>query len=98
MTDWSAVRASFPAAATCCYLNTAAGGPMSTAAAAAGCSYYEATARDGDVHWDAWLDRVEDVRGSVARLIHAHSNESRSPATPPQLSISRLGNSWERAL
>ncbi len=76
MTDWPEVRASFPAAATCCYLNTAAGGPISTAAAAAaGCSYYEATARDGDVHWDAWLDRVEDVRGSVARLINAHSHE-----------------------
>ena len=75
MIDWSAVRASFPAASTCCYLNTAAGGPISVTAAAAGCAYYEATARDGDVHWDAWLERVEDVRGSVARLIHARSQE-----------------------
>ncbi|HJO02452.1 MAG TPA: aminotransferase class V-fold PLP-dependent enzyme [Acidobacteriota bacterium] len=75
MTDWAAVRASFPATTSCCYLNTAAGGPISEAAAAAGSSYYDATVRDGDVHWDEWLDRVESVRGSVARLIQAHSHE-----------------------
>lgn len=45
------------------------------AAAAAGRAYYEASARDGDVHWDSWLDGVEDVRRSVARLIQARSRE-----------------------
>ncbi len=75
MTDWGVIRKLFPAASACCYLNTAAGGPISTAAAEAGRSYYDATLRDGDVHWDDWLRRVEDVRGSVARLIGARSAE-----------------------
>lgn len=71
MTDWAAVRGEFPAVQGCVYLNTAAGGPISRLAAAAGCGYYEATARDGDVHWDEWLERVERVRAAAAAFVGA---------------------------
>ena len=69
MTDWAAHRDEFPALATQAYLNTAAGAPMSRASAAAGRQYYEATERDGDVHWDDWLQRVEAVRTAAAGLL-----------------------------
>jgi len=75
MTDWAAQRAEFPALATQSYLNTAAGAPMSRAAAAAARKYYEATERDGDVHWDAWLDRVEAVRAAAAELLATEARE-----------------------
>ena len=78
MSDWSAIRNEFPAAASCTYLNTAAGGPISRAAATAGVDYYESTCRDGDVHWDAWLDRVEAVRATTAAFIGARPDELRS--------------------
>jgi len=71
MTDWAAHRAEFPALATLAYLNTAAGAPMSRAAAAAGRQYYEATEQDGDVHWDDWLETVETVRAAAANLLAA---------------------------
>lgn len=75
MTDWAEIRARFPALAGTVYLNTAAGAPISRAAAAAGAGYYEATLRDGDVHWDEWLARVEEVRGQVAAFIGADTRD-----------------------
>lgn len=75
MTDWAAHRDEFPALATQAYLNTAAGAPMSRASAAAGRQYYEATERDGDVHWDDWLQRVEAVRTAAASLLSARPAE-----------------------
>lgn len=73
--DWAALRARFPAVATCSYLNTAAGAPISRAAAQAGAGYYELTCRDGDVHWDAWLERVELTRAALARFLGVTSRE-----------------------
>lgn len=78
MIDWHTVRDEFPAVSKCTYVNTAAGGPISRTAAAAGAGYYEATRDDGDVHWDEWLERVESVRERVARRIGA---------TPPDVAF-----------
>jgi selenocysteine lyase/cysteine desulfurase len=75
MTDWAFYRAEFPALGQQAYLNTAAGAPMSRAASAAAREYYEATARDGDVHWDQWLGQVETVRAAAAQLIGADASE-----------------------
>ncbi len=75
MIDWSEIRGRFPAVEEVSYLNTAAGGPISTASAAAGREYYEATCRDGDVHWDGWLERVEEVRVAAAQLLRAQPLE-----------------------
>jgi selenocysteine lyase/cysteine desulfurase len=48
---------------------------VSRATSAAAREYYAATERDGDVHWDAWLERVEEVRASTARLLSASASE-----------------------
>lgn len=69
--DWSEARALFPAVERNVYLNTAGGGPLSERSAAAGRDYYNSSLRDGDVHWDAWLERVEAVRRQLARAINA---------------------------
>lgn len=69
MIDWAEVRERFPAVAERVYLDTAAGAPVSRGAARAGASYYETTLRDGDVHWDEWLERVENVRSAAAGLV-----------------------------
>lgn len=73
--DWAAIRQEFPAVDTCTYLNTAAGAPISRRAAAAGVEYYESSCRDGDVHWDAWMVRVEQARAALARFIGAGPHE-----------------------
>lgn len=73
--DWQAVRAEFPAVERCVYLDTAAGGPLSRAAAAAGAGYYRTSMEDGDVHWEEWADRVEEVRARTARYLAASAGE-----------------------
>jgi selenocysteine lyase/cysteine desulfurase len=70
MTDWSAVRALFPAAEKQVYLNTAGGAPIPRRTAEAGKRYYEQSFADGDVHWDDWLQQVEETRRKVAALLN----------------------------
>jgi len=69
--DWDQARALFPAVEKTVYLNTAGGGPLSARSAAAGSRYYEQSLRDGDVHWDEWLEEVETVRRKLARFLNA---------------------------
>ena len=71
MTDWSRIRALFPAVEKRVYLNTAGGAPIPRPAAEAGKRYYEQSFADGDVHWDDWLQQVEETRRKVASLINA---------------------------
>ncbi len=68
--DWTEARRLFPAVEKNVYLNTAGGGPLSERSAAAGREYYEQALRDGDIHWDEWLERVEEVRRKLARFIN----------------------------
>ncbi len=68
--DWNEVRKLFPAVNRGVYLNTAGGGPLSEASSAAGRAYYEQSLRDGDVHWDEWLEQVERARGKLARFLN----------------------------
>lgn len=69
--EWDEARKLFPAVERTVYLNTAGGGPLSERSAAAGRAYYEQSLRDGDVHWDEWLERVEAVRRGLARFLNA---------------------------
>lgn len=69
--DWRQARKLFPAVEHSVYLNTAGGGPLSERSAAAGREYYELSLRDGDVHWDEWLDQVEQTRRKLARFLNA---------------------------
>jgi len=73
--DWAAWRREFPALDKLVYLNTAGGAAMSRAAAAAGRQYFDEILEGGDTHWPAWLERTEQVRASLAALLHATPGE-----------------------
>jgi len=75
MINWADVRARFPVTTSSVYLNTAAAGPLARSTATAGASYYEQMMNDGDVHWDEWLARREEVRAQVAAFINAEPDE-----------------------
>ncbi|HEX5832338.1 MAG TPA: aminotransferase class V-fold PLP-dependent enzyme [Pyrinomonadaceae bacterium] len=75
MIDWVSIRKQFPVTNNSVYLNSAAAGPLAQATARAGADYYELMMNDGDVHWDEWLARREEVRAQVARFINAEPDE-----------------------
>lgn len=75
MINWAEVRAKFPVTNRSVYLNTAAAGPLAESTAKAGASYYEQMRDDGDVYWDDWLARCEQVRARVASFINAEPDE-----------------------
>ena len=75
MINWEEVRSRFPVTANSVYLNTAAGGPLADSTAKAGSLFYEQMMNDGDVHWDRWLERREEVRARVAAFINAEPDE-----------------------
>ena len=75
MTDWRDIREQFPITANYTYLNAAAAGPLARTTAQAGVSYYEQMKNDGDLHWDDWLARREEVRAKVAAFINAEPDE-----------------------
>ena len=75
MVNWADVRAKFPVTKNSVYLNTAAAGPLADSTAKAGAFYFEQMMNDGDVHWDEWLARREEVRARVASFINAEPDE-----------------------
>jgi selenocysteine lyase/cysteine desulfurase len=75
MIDWDEVRAKFPVTKSSVYLNAAAAGPLAESTANAAAFYYEQMMNDGDVHWDEWLARREEVRALVAAFINAEPEE-----------------------
>lgn len=75
MINWTDVRAKFPVTTKSVYLNTAAAGPLAAETAKAAAFYYEQMRNDGDVHWDEWLARREEVRARVASFINAEPDE-----------------------
>lgn len=72
---WADVRRDFPALARHTYLNAAAASPTPRPVRAAVDAHYRQLEEDGDLHWEHWLARVEDVRAAVARFIGAHADE-----------------------
>ena len=75
MVNWADVRAKFPVTKNSVYLNTAAAGPLAESTAKAGELYYEQMMNDGDVHWDEWFARREEMRARVASFINAEPDE-----------------------
>lgn len=75
MIDWHTIRKQFPVTNNSVYLNTAAAGPLAESTADAGAAYYEQMMNDGDLHWDEWLARREEIRAQVARFINAEPDE-----------------------
>ncbi|MDQ6651392.1 MAG: aminotransferase class V-fold PLP-dependent enzyme [Acidobacteriota bacterium] len=75
MIDWDDIRKQFPVTETVTYLNAAAAGPLSRETVAAATDHYRQMMDDGDVHWDEWLAKREDVRRRVAAFINAEPDE-----------------------
>src|ERR1043166_1600540 len=75
MINWDDIRREFPVTENSTYLNSAAAGPLSRATMAAASEYYQQMMNDGDVHWDEWLEKREDVRRKVAVMINAGPDE-----------------------
>lgn len=71
MPDWNHFRSQFPALEGRTYLNTAGGGVMAPRTAQAAGRYLEESVSMGDVGWDLWLDRSEQDRADVARIVGA---------------------------
>ncbi len=75
MISWDEIRKQFPVTERVAYLNSAAAGPVSRAAFEAASGYYEKMMRDGDVHWNQWLDQREVIRNKLAAFINAEPDE-----------------------
>src|SRR3982074_261072 len=75
MTNWNEIRKQFPVTEKVAYLNTAAAGPLSRRVTEAATGYYQQMMDDGDVHWDEWLGRRENVRQRIAAFINAEPDE-----------------------
>lgn len=75
MINWLDIRRQFPVTERSVYLNTAAAGPLPIATQQAASEYYLQMMNDGDVHWDEWLARREEIRARVARFINAEPDE-----------------------
>jgi cysteine desulfurase / selenocysteine lyase len=75
MINWDNIRKQFPVTEKFAYLNTAAAGPLARATMQAATEYYQQMMNDGDVHWDQWLAKREEVRRSVAQFINAEPDE-----------------------
>jgi cysteine desulfurase/selenocysteine lyase len=75
MIDWSEIRKQFPVTENSTYLNTAAAGPLPRATSDAASDYYLLMMNDGDIHWDEWLSKREEVRREIASFINAEPDE-----------------------
>lgn len=52
------------------YLNAAAGSPMITKAYDEAIKFYEEIAKNGDISWDDWMERLETTRALVSKFIN----------------------------
>jgi cysteine desulfurase / selenocysteine lyase len=74
-TSWDEVRKEFPACERYAYLDTAATGPTPRLVRQAVTNHYQSLEDGGDLEWDDWISRREEIRASVARLIGAEAEE-----------------------
>ena len=75
MVDWNKVREEFPVCKKYVYLNPAGGSPVSLSAANEGKRFYDEMLEFGDIYWDKWLERTENVRSQLAAFIGADREE-----------------------
>jgi selenocysteine lyase/cysteine desulfurase len=98
MNNWADIRKQFPVTESVAYLNTAAAGPLARSTRDAGASYYDQMMNDGDIHWDEWLAKREEVRKSVAAFINAEPEEiglTTNTSTGMNLIVDALENHGE---
>jgi cysteine desulfurase/selenocysteine lyase len=72
---WDELRSDFPALARYTFLNAASSSPTPRPVGEAVARYYREMADGADVHWEEWIERREEVRSKVARLIGAQPSE-----------------------
>ncbi|MFN2492273.1 MAG: aminotransferase class V-fold PLP-dependent enzyme [Pyrinomonadaceae bacterium] len=75
MINWDDIRKQFPVTNHSTYLNAAAAGPLSRTTCEVATHYYRQMMDDGDVHWEEWLAKRDDVRKKVAAFINADPRE-----------------------
>ncbi|MBW3004765.1 aminotransferase class V-fold PLP-dependent enzyme [Candidatus Woesearchaeota archaeon] len=75
MVNWKKIREQFPATKKYTYINAAEGSPVSKLAAKEGKRFYDEILADGDLPWENWLKRTEEIRETVAKFINADKNE-----------------------
>lgn len=73
--DWSEFRRLMPVARRWAYLDHAAVSPLSEPARHAITAWAEAASTDGVIAWHAWAEQVEQLRGLLARLLGASTEE-----------------------
>jgi selenocysteine lyase/cysteine desulfurase len=73
--NWQEIRRDFPALERHTYLNSAAAGPIPRPVREAVGRFLQELEADGDLHWDAWLERQERARRRVASLLNAEPDE-----------------------
>ncbi|HAN05945.1 MAG TPA: hypothetical protein DCQ25_12055 [Elusimicrobia bacterium] len=73
--DWKKARALFPALKKYTFVNAAGGAPLARPVAEAGAAYYKEALRHGDAYWERWLERLEESRAELAKLIGASPRE-----------------------
>jgi selenocysteine lyase/cysteine desulfurase len=74
-TAWHELRRDFPGLGPRAYLNAAATGLTPRCVREAVDHFYREQEEGGERHWDAWLERRERVRASVARFVGAEPDE-----------------------
>ncbi len=95
--DWESLReAEFPVTRNWAYLDHAAVSPLPRRSGDALRAWTEAQERDGVVGWPAWEERVETIRGEVARLVNADRDEIAFIANTTQgISLIAEGFPWK---
>ncbi len=72
---WSEARRDFPALERYTYLNAASSSPTPRPVRAEVERFYREAEEGGDVDWDAWIERREQVRARVAAFVGATPDE-----------------------
>jgi len=75
MTNWEEIRKQFPVLQKSIYLNPAGGSPMSLSAAKEGKRYFDEMVSEGDSPYEEWMERTEEARHKLSRLINASPSE-----------------------
>jgi cysteine desulfurase/selenocysteine lyase len=73
--SWDEVRADFPGLAGKAYLNAAATSLTPRPVREAVAAFYRELEDGGEHYWESWLERREEVRARVARLVGARPSE-----------------------
>jgi len=72
---WKELRRDFPALEHGAYLNAAAASPPPRVVRQAVTRFYQQLEQHGDYFWEKWLEEVEGVRRTIARLVGAEPDE-----------------------